>query len=353
MQKQHLSFDEKLADTELNNVQKAEFLIEDCADRGVEFSEEDTKSILEFAEQHEDISETAALVEDMEISQRQRDNYGYDFTYMNAFDSKESALEAFDKGEAVYLLYTDNTEGMAESREEIENFDDYFGIEKEPKTALERDTELTPVSKNIALEMWDKNSDVFIDGIPADSREDIISAPDTAKFAVLEYEFLAELDFDRTNGGNTMARNYNNNGQSAPTNPNVIGNTLYNQLGGKNELQFYTNLKNRHADNIAAQLNADGVRFSGMRKGTVTTITINKADIPRYEAALAKVKQTYDRLNKLNVPPATMRAAADMLNDERVDKLAETYDEMFQRKNTPDREQTEQEQHKQQRKPRL
>lgn len=56
---------------------------------------------------------------------------------------------------------------------------------------------------------------------------------------------------------------------------------------------------------------------------------------------------------KLNVPPATMRAAADMLNDERVDKLAETYDEMFQRKNTPDREQTEQEQHKQQRKPRL
>lgn len=191
---------------------------------------------------------------------------------------------------------------MAETREDIENFSGYFGIEKEPKTALERDNELTPVSKSVALEMWDKKSDVFIDGIPADSREDIANAPDTAKFAVLEYQFSAELDFDRTNGGNTMARNYYDNyGQSAPINPNVIGNTPYNQLGGKGQLEFYTNLKNRHADNVAKQLDEDGVRFSGLRKGTVTTITINKADIPRYEAALAKVKQMYDKLNNRSV----------------------------------------------------
>lgn len=299
MQKRHLSIDEKLADTELNNVQKAEFLIEDCADRDVIFSTEDTEIIIDYAKSHEDISETAALVEDMEISQKQRDNYGYDFTYMNAFDSKESALEAFDKGEAVYLLYPDNTEGMALERSEIENFSGYFGVEKEPKTSLEQDNELTSDSKSVALEMWDKNSDVFIDGIPAGSREDIISAPDTAKFAVLEYEFSAELDFDKVQGGNTMARNYNNGygqqnyGQSVPTNPNVIGNTPYNQLGGKGQLQFYTDLKNRHADNIANQLNADGVRFSGLRKGEVTTITINKADISSYEAAVEKVKQSY------------------------------------------------------------
>ncbi len=303
MQKRHLSIDEKIADTELNNVQKAEFLIEDCSDRGVEFSEEDTKTILEFAEQHEDISETVQLVEDMEITQRQRDNYGYDFTYMTPIDNKETALEAFDKGEAVYLLYPDNTEGMAEKREDIENFGGYFGIEKEPKSEVERGADLIDVSKNVALEMWDKNSDVFIDGIPADSREDIMNAPDTAKFAVLEYQYSAELDFDRTNGGNTMARNYydsygqQNYRQSAPTNPNVIGNTPYNQLGGKGELQFYTNLKNRHADNIAKQLNADGVRFSGLRKGKITTITINKTDISRYEAAVEKVKQSYRQNN--------------------------------------------------------
>lgn len=277
----------------------AEFLIEDCANRDVAFSEEDTNKILEFAEQHEDISETVQLVEDMETEQIQRDNYGYDFTYMNAFDSKESALEAFDKGEAVYLLYPDNTEGMALERSEIENFSGYFGVEKESKTEIKRDEKLIDVSKSVALEMWDKNSDVFIDGIPADSREDIISASDTVKFAVLEYEFSAELDFEKVQGGNTMARNYNNGygqqnyGQSAPTNPNVIGNTPYNQLGGKGQLQYYTDLKNRHADNIAAQLNADVVRFSGLRKGDVTTITINKADIPRYEAVVEKVKQSY------------------------------------------------------------
>ena len=298
MQKRHLSIDEKIADTELNNVQKAEFLIEDCSDRGVEFSEEDTKTILEFAEQHNDISETVQLVEDMEITQRQRDNYGYDFTFMKPLDRKEAALEAFDNGEAVYLLYPDNTEGMALERSEIENFEGYFGIEKEPKNEIKRDENLIDVSKSVALEMWEKNSDVFIDGVPADSREDIVNAPDTAKFAVLEYQFSAELDFDKI-GGNTMARNYNNGygqqnyNQSAPTNPNVIGNTPYNQLGGKGQLQFYTDLKNRHADNIAAQLNADGVRFSGLRKGEVTTITINKADIPRYEAAVEKVKQSY------------------------------------------------------------
>lgn len=42
LQKRNLTMDEKLADTELNNIQKAEFLIEDCADRGVNFSKEDT-----------------------------------------------------------------------------------------------------------------------------------------------------------------------------------------------------------------------------------------------------------------------------------------------------------------------
>ncbi|MCM1167591.1 MAG: hypothetical protein NC299_08455, partial [Lachnospiraceae bacterium] len=82
---------------------------------------------------------------------------------------------------------------------------------------------------------------------------------------------------------------------SAPANPNIIGNTPYNQLGDKEQLQYYTNLKNRHADNVAKQLDEDGVRFSGLRKGTVTTITINKADIPRYEAAVEKVKKSYRR----------------------------------------------------------
>ncbi len=77
LQKRNLTMDEKLADTELNNIQKAEFLIEDCADRGVNFSKEDTDKILDFAGNHENISETVQFVTDMEEIQRQRDSYGY------------------------------------------------------------------------------------------------------------------------------------------------------------------------------------------------------------------------------------------------------------------------------------
>lgn len=90
------------------------------------------------------------------------------------------------------------------------------------------------------------------------------------------------------------------NNQPQQTNPNVIGNTPYEQLGARNELQYYTKLKNRHADNIAAKLNEYGVRFSGLRKGFSTTITINKADIPRYEAAVAEVKQSYQQNSRAN-----------------------------------------------------
>lgn len=58
---------------------------------------------------------------------------------MTPIDTKEAALEAYDRGEAVYLLYPDNTEGMAESRSEIENFEGYFGIEKEPSRDVVRE----------------------------------------------------------------------------------------------------------------------------------------------------------------------------------------------------------------------
>ncbi len=286
MQKRHLTMDEKLADTELNNIQKAEFLIEDCADRGVNFSQEDTEKILEFAGNNEDIYETAQLVSDMEIIQIQRDSYGYDFSNMNPIDTKDEALKAFDKGEAVYLLYPDNTEGLAESRSEIENFDGYFGTEKKPNDlVMEQDSELIPVSKEVALDMYDKELDVFIDGVPAQSREEIENAPDVKKLYLSEYQYAAQLDFENPKITNT-----------APVpEKNIIGNTPYRELGDKSELQYYQNLKNRHAENIAAQLNADGIRFSGVKKEWTTTITINKADIPAYEAAVEKVKAGYDK----------------------------------------------------------
>ena len=286
LQKRNLTMDEKLADTELNNIQKAEFLIEDCADRGVNFSQEDTEKIIEFAGNNEDIYETAQLVSDMEIIQKQRDSYGYDFTNMNPIDTKDEALKAFDRGEAVYLLYPDNTEGLAESRSEIENFDGYFGTEKVPNdNIMEQDNELIPVSKEVALDMFDKELDVFIEGVPAQSREEIENAPDDKKLYLSEYQYAAQLDFENPPPAKNIEKK----------NENIIGNTPYRELGDKSELQYYKNLKNRHAENIAAQLNADGIKFSGVKKEWTTTITINKADIPAYEAAVEKVKAGYEK----------------------------------------------------------
>ena len=292
MQKRHLSMDEKLADEELNNIQKAEFLIEDCSDRGVNFSQEDTEKILEFAGDHDDIYDTVQLVSDMEVIQKQRDSYGYDFTYMTPIDTKEAALEAFDRGEAVYLLYPDNTEGQALERSDIEDFDGYFGIEKEPTADLttEQSKNLIPVSKEVALEMWDKDLDVFIDGVMAENRVDIENAPDTAKLYLSEYQYTAQLDFE-----NPKIENVNKDKE-------YIGNTPYRDLGDKSELQYYSKLRNRHAENIANQLNADGVKFSGIKEKWTTTITINKADIPAYEAAVEKVKASYNQEKAETVP---------------------------------------------------
>lgn len=290
LQKRGLSLDEKLADTELNNIQKAEFLIEDCTDRGVKFSQEDTDKILDFAGNNEDISKTVQLVSDMETIQKQRDSYGYDFTGMTPIDTKEEALKAFDKGEAVYLLYPDNTEGMAETRSDIENFNGFFGIEKEPEKAKqhEENNELIPVSKGVALEMFDKDLDVFIDGNIATSREQIENAPDTAKLYLSEFQYSAQLDFEKSQKGNVQPKE-----EVTKENPNILGNTPYAELGEKNDLKYYPNLKNRHANNIAKMLEEQGIPFSGVRKGTVTTLTVNKRDIPKYEAVVELVKKSY------------------------------------------------------------
>ena len=305
LQKRNLTMDEKLADTELNNIQKAEFLIEDCADRGMNFSKEDTDKILDFAGNHENISDTVQFVTDIEEIQRQRDSYGYDFAYMTPIDTREAALEAYDRGEAVYLLYPDNTEGMAESRSEIEYFEGYFGIEKEPSPDVvrEQNSELIPVSKEIALEMWDKDLDVYVDGVRAESREDIENAPETAKLYLSEFQYTAQLEFEKSQRGNV-----DRTAEPASKNPNVIGNTPYKELGEKGQLEYFKDLKTRHALNIAKQLDEDGVKFSGLKKGTVTTITINKADKAKYEAAVAKVKESYSKSKEQTAEPLADKA---------------------------------------------
>ena len=76
-------------------------------------------------------------------------------------------------------------------------------------------------------------------------------------------EYLAGLDFDTVNRRPSEVKNSME--QQNTTNPNVIGNTPYKELC-KEPVQYVSGLKPRHADNIAKQLTADGIPFSGVKK---------------------------------------------------------------------------------------
>lgn len=307
--KHDLSVNEIIEDTELSNIQKVEMYLDIIEEKGITFGEADMVKIMEQAEKDTDIGGVFKLIDDIAAAINQRNSYGYDFQYMNPIDTTEEALVAFDRGEAVYLLYPDGTEGMAESREEIENFEGLFGLEKERKQYIisTDEPDLYPVSKEEAIKMWGKGLDVFIDSKQADSLDEVQNASDTARIWLSEYQYSAELDFDKGGLGNVRNQqfydNYNQQnyarqgGGYQQRNGNIIGNTSYDQLGEKGELRYYKGLKTKHAQNIARQLDAEGVRYSGVIKGGTTTITINKNDIGRYEAAVDKVKQMYDRNN--------------------------------------------------------
>lgn len=65
------------------------------------------------------------------LDKKAMNDYGYHYDGMRPIMSTEDALAAYDIGENVFLLYPDNTEGEAQSREDIENFNGIFGIEIE------------------------------------------------------------------------------------------------------------------------------------------------------------------------------------------------------------------------------
>ena len=175
LQVKDLSIDEISADETISNVQKAQIIIDRKSNEGIKFEQGDIDNLLKIASESKETDVMIKAIEDTAEIQRQRDNYGYDFTYMNPIDSVDKALELFDKGEAVYLLYPDNTESQALERYEIETFDGYFGTEKE-KPEKPREIPLVEIKKDEALEAWDNGLDIYIDGIAAQSRSEIESS---------------------------------------------------------------------------------------------------------------------------------------------------------------------------------
>ena len=191
LQKRNLTIDEMLADTDLDNIQKAEILIDDCRERGVVFCEQDEDAIKQYAGEHEDISETVRLISDMEMT-------------MVQIPETEEVPQDISQAEYVAAM----------------SFDTFNHRPKEAKTMKE---------------------------------------------------------MQRTD---------------QPKKPETLGNTPF-QVLCRSQVQYFKGLKPRHAENIAKQLDADGIAFSGVRKENSVTLTVRKVDVPQYEAAVAKVKEGY------------------------------------------------------------
>ena len=98
----------------------------------------------------------------------------------------------------------------------------------------------------------------------------------------------------------------------------IIGNTEYYKLGAKADLQYFSNLNNRHAENIARELNKQGIQFSGVVIDTKTTITVNKADAKAVYAAEDKCKALYsNRTSKSDLAEKQNKAEKAIEQQER------------------------------------
>lgn len=74
-----------------------------------------------------------------------------------------------------------------------------------------------------------------------------------------------------------------------PKKNNIIGNTAYKDIPDK----AYAKLGTEKALAVADILDKQGVKFSGRTDGDKTTLTISKADMPKYKEALASVNKTF------------------------------------------------------------
>ena len=114
---------------------------------------------------------------------------------------------------------------------------------------------------------------------------------------ISQAEYAAAMNFEtvfhKLKGAKTMEMQR----AAKPEKPATLGNTPY-QVLCRSQVQYFKDLNPRHAENIAKQLDADGIAFSGVRKENSVTLTVRKVDVPQYEAAVAKVKAGYSQARK-------------------------------------------------------
>ena len=120
----------------LDDMNKTRELAEKLAYRG-QYAQQDVALTIIDAK-----AEIDALPDPM-IGLSEMREYGYQWNEMLPL-TQEKALELFEHDLHVYLLHTDGTESLAESRERIEEHEGIFGVEKETwNKALKQQTKIT------------------------------------------------------------------------------------------------------------------------------------------------------------------------------------------------------------------
>ena len=162
---------EQPIDTNLSVMGQAEQLINQLEAEKNIFTSEERNLIVNYAYKLDDMNKTRELAEKLAYREQyvQQDvaltiidakaeidalpdpmiglsemrEYGYQWNEMLPL-TQEKALELFEHDLHVYLLHTDGTESLAESRERIEEHDGIFGVEKETwNKALKQQTKIT------------------------------------------------------------------------------------------------------------------------------------------------------------------------------------------------------------------
>ena len=158
-------------DTNLSVMGQAEQLINQLEAEKNIFTSEERNLIVNYAYKLDDMNKTRELAEKLAYREQyvQQDvaltiidakaeidalpdpmiglsemrEYGYQWNEMLPL-TQEKALELFEHDLHVYLLHTDGTESLAESRERIEEHEGIFGVEKETwNEALKQQTKIT------------------------------------------------------------------------------------------------------------------------------------------------------------------------------------------------------------------
>ena len=162
---------EQPIDTNLSVMGQAEQLINQLEAEKNIFTSEERNLIVNYAYKLDDMNKTRELAEKLAYREQyvQQDvaltiidakaeidalpdpmiglsemrEYGYQWNEMLPL-TQEKALELFEHDLHVYLLHTDGTESLAESRERIEKHEGIFGVEKETwNKALKQQTKIT------------------------------------------------------------------------------------------------------------------------------------------------------------------------------------------------------------------